>query len=181
MSLLILAVAGFAFSEDQTADSNALPVSAPVATAAVPQDNSDSVNTQWVWGEVTNVDAQNKSFGLKYLDYETDQEKEMTINTDYSTNYDNAKALDEIQPKDNVSVDYIVKDGKNIAKAIGLERAENTATQEKVETGASVTDIAQPAAVTATAPQAEAANIPEATSASAETPKTDAQASQSNQ
>jgi len=136
LSLLILTSSGLALSEDQAADPNALPVSTPGVTEAAPQENNDSANTQWVWGEVTSIDAQSKSLNLKYLDYESDQEKEMAITTDDSTSYDNAKALDEIQPKDNISVDYIVKDGKNIAKAIGLEKAESApvATKQGGET-----------------------------------------------
>lgn len=125
LSLLILTGFGFALSEDQTADTNTIPALVPSVEQATPQESSDSPNTQWVWGEVTGVDAQNKSVSLKYLDYETDQEKDMAIATDELTNYDNAKSLGEIQPKDNISVDYVVKDGKNIAKTIGLEKAEN--------------------------------------------------------
>ena len=125
LSLLILTGAGFALSEDQTATTNTIPAPVPSVEQATPQESSDSPNTQWVWGEVTGVDAQNKSVSLKYLDYETDQEKDMAIATDELTSYDNANSLGEIQPKDNISVDYVVKDGKNIAKTIGLEKAEN--------------------------------------------------------
>ena len=125
LSLLILTGFGFALSEDQTVDTNTIPALVPSVEQATPQESSDSPNTQWVWGEVTGVDAPNKSVSLKYLDYETDQEKDMAIATDELTNYDNAKPLGEIQPKDNISVDYVVKDGKNIAKTIGLEKAEN--------------------------------------------------------
>lgn len=125
LSLLILAGSGFAFSEDQALDTNT--VSAPSDVTVTPQENVDSPNTQWVWGEVVSVDAQNKALKLKYLDYETDQEKEMVLNTDEQTSYDNIKSLEEVQPKDNISVDYVVKDSKIIVKSIGLEKAENAA------------------------------------------------------
>lgn len=123
LAVWILAGTALGFAEDK-----ALPVPeetpAAVTTPAI-QENSDLANTQWVWGEVISVNAPDKTLSLKYLDYETDQEKEMAIITDDSTSYDNVKSLGEIQPKDNLSVDYISKDGKNIAKTIGLEKAEN--------------------------------------------------------
>jgi hypothetical protein len=84
-------------------------------------------DTQWVWGEVNTLDTQNKTILVKYLDYETDQEKEATINVDDKTTYENIKSIDEIKPKDVLSIDYIVSsDGKNIAKNISVEKPENT-------------------------------------------------------
>lgn len=87
-------------------------------------------NTQWVWGDVSNVDPQNKVLTLKYLDYETDQEKEMAIAVDSLTAYENVNSLEDIQNKDVVSVDYKVSDGKNIAKNISVEKPESQAPQE---------------------------------------------------
>lgn len=120
--VLILAGAGLALSEDQITEPNAL-------AAATTQENNDS-NTQWVWGEVTAVDALAKTITLKYLDYETDQEKEIVLTVDDSTAYDNVKSLEEIQLKDNLSVDYISKDGKNIAKSISLEKSESAPAED---------------------------------------------------
>ncbi len=80
---------------------------------------------QWLWGEVTSVDITNKTLLVKYLDYETDSEKEMTINIDDKTTYENVKAIDEIKPLDTVSIDYIVNtEGNNIAKNISVEKPE---------------------------------------------------------
>jgi len=115
---LILAVSGLALSEDR--------ITAPQAgTTISPHDNSD-LNTQWVWGEVIGVDAPGKTLTLKYLDYETDQEKEIALAVEDSTTYDNVKSLEEIRLKDNLSIDYVSKDGKNIAKSISLEKSEST-------------------------------------------------------
>ncbi len=169
LSLFILTGAGFAFSEDQAADTKALTTSVPSAAMPAVEESSELPNTQWVWGEVTSIDAQNKALNLKYLDYETDQEKEMSVATDDSTVYENAKMLSDIQPKDNISVDYVVKDGKNIAKTIGLEKAED----------------APAAAATMQAGEANnsdaGASLPEAAGNSVEMPKTDAQTSQVSQ
>jgi len=93
------------------------------AKIAEMQQQQPEPDVQWVWGEVSTVDAQNKALTLKYLDYETDQEKEITISADAKTTYENIKAFEEIKPKDSLSVDYFASlDGKNIAKNISLEQ-----------------------------------------------------------
>lgn len=80
---------------------------------------------QWIYGEVLSIDAANKAISVKYLDYETDQEKEIAMNVDAQTVYENIKSIEEIKPKDAVSIDYVVgAEGKNIAKKISLEKAE---------------------------------------------------------
>jgi len=93
---------------------------------ALPQATPEAQNepeTQWIWGEVTNIDPQNKMILVKYLDYETDQEKEINISVDDKTSYENIKSIDELKPKDTVSIDYIVgPDSKNIAKNISVEK-----------------------------------------------------------
>jgi hypothetical protein len=121
LALLVLVSVGLVLSED-----SALPQATSVP---VPQENSEA-NTQWVWGEVVNVDSPGKALTLKYLDYETDQEKELSLSVDDATIYQNFKSLDEIQPKNNLSVDYILKDGKNIAKSINLETSESAPSPE---------------------------------------------------
>ncbi|MCX5714550.1 MAG: hypothetical protein NT033_07060 [Candidatus Omnitrophica bacterium] len=79
----------------------------------------------WLWGEVSSIDSQNKSLVVKYFDYETDQEKEMTVAVDNKTILDNIKSFEEIKPQDTVSIDYIVSsDGKNISKNISIEKPE---------------------------------------------------------
>jgi hypothetical protein len=91
------------------------------------QEAQNNPDTQWVWGEVSILDTQNKAILVKYFDYETDQEKEININIDDKTTYENIKSMNELKPKDTVSIDYIVSaDGKNIAKNISIEKPENT-------------------------------------------------------
>lgn len=91
--------------------------------AAVPEDKESE--TQWIYGDVINLDPQNKTILVKTLDYETDQEKEISIAADEKTEFENIKSLDEIKPDDTVSVDYIVTaDGRNLAKNLSLEKPE---------------------------------------------------------
>lgn len=121
-----------AFSQDQVADTQVQP--AAPETAAVSTEQSSTPSTvaavtnpefQWVWGEVSSVDAAKSEFVIKYLDYETDQEKEMTIGVDNKTSYENTKSFSDIKPKDTLSIDYIVSaDNKNIAKNISVEEVE---------------------------------------------------------
>jgi len=91
--------------------------------AVVPEDKEGE--TQWIYGDVINLDPENKTILVKTLDYETDQEKEVSIATDKKTAFENIKSLDEIKPNDTVSIDYIVSaDGKNLAKNLSLEKPE---------------------------------------------------------
>ncbi|HQJ15569.1 MAG TPA: hypothetical protein PLJ26_03715 [Candidatus Omnitrophota bacterium] len=81
---------------------------------------------QWLWGEVVSVNAQSKTIQVKYLDYDTDIEKELVLTVDGQTKYENAKGLDDIKPQDTISVDYMVSaDGVNLAVAISLEKLED--------------------------------------------------------
>jgi len=81
--------------------------------------------TQWLWGEVISADATSGQLLVKYIDYETDNEKEITLVTSAETTYENVAALAEIKPKDTASIDYLVtSDGKNLAKHISVERIE---------------------------------------------------------
>lgn len=163
LALLILTGTSILLSED-------LPVPQEAASASTPKTGND-LNTQWAWGEVVNVDAQNKSVTIKYLDYELDQEKELSLTTDDSTTYDNIKSFGEIQPKDNLSIDYVTVEGKNIAKSISLEKPEAAPVANKakptVGTTAPVSEEKQPAASssTATSPQEPDASVQQATQA----------------
>jgi hypothetical protein len=83
--------------------------------------------TQWVWGEVASVDKQSKMLIVKYLDYETDQEKQLTVVIDDKTAFENIRALDDLKPLDTVSIDYLASsDGKNLVRNISVEKPENT-------------------------------------------------------
>lgn len=90
---------------------------------AVPETIAEP-ETQWVWGEVVSVDLSNKVVVVKYLDYETDQEKEIILATDDKTTFESAASIEELKPKDTVSIDYISADGKNIAQNISVEKPE---------------------------------------------------------
>ena len=138
-------------------------------------------DTQWAWGEVTNVDSQAKKFTLKYLDYETDQEKELVLTVDEKTTFENIQGLDDIKIKDTLSIDYIVgADNKNIAKNISFEKpdslpaastqpVENTKSTELPPVPEQPVEASQPAvqSETSSAPSAAVNDVPAPEPASA--------------
>jgi hypothetical protein len=141
------------------------PVDSEVITsdqqASLPKDS----DMQWAWGEVTHLDDQSKTVNLKYLDYETDQEKELVLVVDEKTTFENIKDFNELKLNDTLSIDYMLgADNKNIAKNISFERPEaSSALTPAQESGQqpvilpsgieqSVADAAQPATPVEPAP-----------------------------
>lgn len=112
---------------------------ASIASPEVPSPEENDI--QWVWGEVSGVDEAAGTITLKYLDYETDQEKEMPLSVDEETSFENIGGLSEIKFKDTLSIDYMVTaDGKNVAKNIGVESPDSSSVapqQGEEETGQS--------------------------------------------
>jgi hypothetical protein len=119
-----------------------------------PKDN----DMQWAWGEVTHLDGQAKTINLKYLDYETDQEKELVLVVDEKTTFENIKDFNELKLNDTLSIDYVLgADNQNIAKNISFERPEASSAPAPAQENSQsvippsgieqpVADAAQPAA-----------------------------------
>lgn len=83
--------------------------------------------TQWVWGEVVSVDAAGKLLTVKYLDYDTDTDKEIVLEVNDKTTFENVGSLAELKQGDNVGIDYMASgDGKNIASNIAVENPVNS-------------------------------------------------------
>lgn len=163
------------------ADSGMITSSQP----AVLQKENDM---QWAWGEVMNLDNQAKTITLKYLDYETDQEKDLILTVDDKTTFENIKSFDELKLKDTLSVDYMIaSDNKNIAKNISLEKPEAASSSvaasdnsqpltPPTEAGQPVVDAAQPAppalpaAPDLTQPAAQSETVADSSAAANEAP-----------
>lgn len=80
---------------------------------------------QWLWGEVLSVDTSRKQINVKYLDYETDNEKEIVLSVNSKTSYENISDITELKPQDIVSVDYLSEPGGgNTAVNISVEKLE---------------------------------------------------------
>ncbi|MDD5128843.1 MAG: hypothetical protein PHO40_04250 [Candidatus Omnitrophica bacterium] len=126
-------------------------VSVAVSSSPAPLQNEN--DTQWAWGEVVNLDSAGKVITLKYLDYETDQEKDMLLIVDEKTTFENIKDFAEIKVKDTLSIDYtVLPDGKNVAKNIGLESPDSSAAvpAQVVEGNKSGAVVEEPAAAAKT-------------------------------
>ena len=117
--------------ENEAAPEQAVLEEAPAQEPVVEAD--EGADTQWVWGEVVNASQSSSEITLKYFDYDTDQDKEITIAVDPDTLYENASSLSGIKKGDNVSIDYVVVGGgekpKNLAKNITLEPEEAAGTE----------------------------------------------------
>ncbi len=85
---------------------------------------SPEMDVQCLWGDVMNIDLPNTIFMVKYFDYETETEKNVSVSVNNDTVYESVTSLDEIKPQDTVSVDYVVIEGNNIAKNVGVEKPE---------------------------------------------------------
>jgi len=117
ISLFLLVIgAKSVFSQNEGA--SALP--------AASKEASSEPEILWVWGEVTAVDSASNKLSVKYLDYENDVEREISISLDDKTTFDNnAGSIAQLKPKDTVSIDYMVDpSGANIAKNISIEKIE---------------------------------------------------------
>lgn len=94
------------------------------------RDTQTSFDMQWLWGEVSSIDIQKGELSVQYLDYDTDQDKEVTVEADDKTTYENVSSLIDIKPGDTVSVDYLsFPDEKNVAKKISVEKPETSSQQ----------------------------------------------------
>jgi len=117
---LISTSAILAFSQEQT------PLNAPTS------DSQAESDTQWLWGEAVSVDVPQNMLLVKYLDYDTEQEKEMVISVDSKTAYENVRSVGEIKPHDAVSIDYVLgAGGMNLARKISIEKPEELDTAGK--------------------------------------------------
>lgn len=97
------------------------------ATVSQPEQETNSEpEIQWIWGDVVSINPVTKTILVRYIDYDTDSEKEISIDVDEKTTYDNAKSLDEIKVGDSVSIDYISSGAKNLAKNVSLEKPDIT-------------------------------------------------------
>jgi len=95
-------------------------------TQNVTENQTVEPEDSWLWGDVVSLDTAAGQLVLKYIDYESDSEKKVSVYTSAETTYENVSGLAEIKPEDTVSVDYITAaDGKITAKHISVEKLES--------------------------------------------------------
>ncbi len=109
---------------DVAADTSANPGSI-VADSSQTAEETAAPETQWLWGEIVSLDPAKNQLNVRYLDYENDTEKEITITVNEKTIFENSSSYDQLKPKDTVSVDYLVTpEGVNLAKNVSMEKPE---------------------------------------------------------
>jgi hypothetical protein len=118
---------------ESTPAPEAMPVKTLETSEAIPA--AADLETQWVWGEVTSLDPQNKQVTINYFDYETDAEKEVKLLIDDKTKYENINSLSDLKLHDTISVDYVLSaDGQYNARNISVEKPEESAAPAEAAT-----------------------------------------------
>lgn len=95
---------------------------APQPQAVQPLAPEEEVS--WLWGEVKAVDPAASSLSVMYMDYQTDEEKEMVLTIDAKTQFEAINGLSGIKVGDTASIDYAVEGGRNVARNISIETIE---------------------------------------------------------
>ena len=116
-ALVGLVFAPSAFSQGNESPAAKVPEAAAPAQAAQQQELS-------VYGEVSAVDAASNSIKVLYYDYDNDEEKTIDLAFDKGTKLENAGSIADIKQLDWVDATYAVKDGKNVAASVIVEKEE---------------------------------------------------------
>lgn len=98
--------------------------SLPSDESVISEAGSLEENVSWVWGEIKNVDSLSSRFNILYMDYQTDDEKELVLTVNQDTKFEGAQDLNSLKAGDTVGVDYYSDGDKNIAKNISVEKLE---------------------------------------------------------
>jgi hypothetical protein len=128
-AFLILINSGLTLAEEDSAAVEQGVASEISEQNTVPEAKAEA-EIQWLWGEVVSVDPLNNKLIAKYLDYETDSEKEISLVVDDQTTYENIKSLAELKTLNTISVDYALgRDGRYLIKNISVEKLEGPPAQ----------------------------------------------------
>lgn len=96
----------------------------PSEEKAVSEIGPGAENVSWVWGEVKNVDYSSSNFTILYMDYQTDDEKELTLIVNQDTKFEGISDFNSLKAGDTAGIDYIPDMDKFIAKNISVEKLE---------------------------------------------------------
>jgi hypothetical protein len=130
--MCIVSFLGIASALDEEMTQEAQELSVPAEISQAPAAGEE--DAEWLLGEVVNLDPQKRVIKVKYLDYESELEKEADIAVDDATVYENIKSIVELKQSDTVSVDYVVSaSGKNMATKIILEKEEPVPSESETE------------------------------------------------
>lgn len=100
------------------------PAEAPAAEIPAVEITAVDKTTEWLWGEVVNIDLEKKKVVVKHLDYETYEDVKSSLMVDDKTVFENVADFGKLKVGDHVSVDYTIQNGANVAGLIVVEREE---------------------------------------------------------
>lgn len=167
LAILMMVTTQIVLAQDPAPEASQPPLITSSQEVSAPKEG----DLQWAWGELVSIDSQAQTITLKYLDYDTDQEKELVLAVDDKTTFENIKDFSELKVKDTLSIDYVVDaDNRNIAKNISFEKTDDSSVPAPADpltpsTAAAVVAepaIAPPAGFAAAEPAAEPAATPAA-------------------
>ena len=95
-------------------------------------------NISWVWGEVKNVDYISSKFNILYMDYQTDDEKELVLTVNQDTKLEGINDFNSLKAGDTVGIDYFSDADNNIAKNISVEKLEEPSEVSSPEASSSI-------------------------------------------
>ena len=112
-------------------------------------------NISWVWGEVKNVDYISSKFSILYMDYQTDDEKELVLTVNQDTKFEGINDFNSLKVGDTVGIDYFFDANNNIAKNISVEKLEEPSEVSSPEASSSIQPDEMAAMDTQPEPKAE--------------------------
>lgn len=80
--------------------------------------------TEYSWGTVSSISS--NQIVVSEYNSETEENSEVTYTLDPNTKLENVDSLKDIAAGDNVNIEYVVKNGKKIAKIITVEKSSSS-------------------------------------------------------
>lgn len=113
-------------------------VPVPIDENIISETGSLDENISWVWGEVKNVDYISSKFNILYMDYQTDDEKELVLTVNQDTKFEGINDFNSLKAGDTVGIDYFSDADNNIAKNISVEKLEEPSEVSSPEASSSI-------------------------------------------
>ncbi len=116
--LITVCVMAVSFSATGLCQEQAAPQAAVPQEVAVPEQAVE--NTEYSEGTVLSVNADANEIAITEYDWNTDAEVNVTYSVDPAVQVENIASWKELASGNYIDIEYVVKDGKRIAKYINL-------------------------------------------------------------
>lgn len=123
LTVLLLTVSMFFLAPSALAQTEVKEPEAPAAQPAEAKDVAElgGEETEFSYGTVKSVSAD--QIVISEYDYEADKDVDVTYQVSADVKIEGAASLQEIAAGDAVDIDFLVKDGQNVATALTVEKA----------------------------------------------------------